>query len=109
MPVDFIQTSVQLYLASQSHSSFNPFVKEEKRACLYSVRLLESVIPIQAKIQVLWTSSPQQLNFKILNDNKKTPEIYSYKTDSDGSSGEIESISEEISIRATVMRHSLMP
>ena len=68
LPVDSIQTSVQLYLASQSHSSFNPFVKEEKRACLYSVRLLESVIPIQAKIQVLWTSSPQQLNFKILND-----------------------------------------
>lgn len=48
LPVDFIQTSVQLYLASQSHSSCNPFVKEEKRACLYSVRLWESVIPIQA-------------------------------------------------------------
>lgn len=48
LPVDSIQTSVQLYLASQSHSSFNPLVKEEKRACLYSVRLLESVIPMQA-------------------------------------------------------------
>lgn len=47
-PVDSIQTSLQLYLASQLHSSFNPFVKEEKRACLYSVRLLESVIPIHA-------------------------------------------------------------
>ena len=31
------------------------------------------------------------------------------KTDSDWSSGEIESTSEEISLRATVMRHSLMP
>lgn len=48
LPVDSMQTSLQLYLASQSHSSFNPFVKEEKRACLYSVRLLESVIPMQA-------------------------------------------------------------
>ena len=27
---------------------FNPLEKEEKRACLYSVRLLESVIPMQA-------------------------------------------------------------
>ena len=35
--------------------------------------------------------------------------IYSYKTASDWSSGEIESTSEEISLRATVMRHSLMP
>ena len=55
------------------------------------------------------TSSPQQLNLKILNDKKLPPGIYSYKTDSDWSSGEIESTSEEISLRATVMRHSLMP
>ena len=48
LPVDSIQTSVQLYLASQSHNSCNPFEKEEKRACLYSVRLWESVIPMQA-------------------------------------------------------------
>ena len=34
---------------------------------------------------------------------------YSYKTDSDWSSGKIESTLEEISLRATVMRHSLMP
>ena len=60
-------------------------------------------------IPVLWTSSPQQLNFKILNDNKITSRFYSYKTDIDWSSGEIESTSEEISLRATVMRHSLMP
>ena len=48
LPVDSMHTSLQLYFASQSHSSFNPFVKEEKRACLYSVQLLESVIPTQA-------------------------------------------------------------
>lgn len=40
---------------------------------------------------------------------KKSPEIYSYKTDSDWSSGENESTSEEISLRSTLMRHSLMP
>ena len=45
----------------------------------------------------------------ILKDNKKPPALYSYKTDSDWSSGEIESTSEEISLRATVMRQSLMP
>ena len=48
LPVDSIQTSIQLYLASQRHNSCNPLVKEEKRACLYSVRLKESVMPIQA-------------------------------------------------------------
>ena len=31
----------------------HPLVNEEKRDCLYSVRPLESVIPIQANIQVL--------------------------------------------------------
>ena len=72
LPVDSIQTSVQSYLASQWHNSCRPLVKEEKRACLYTVRLLESVIPIQAKIHVLWTSRPQQLFFKILKDNKNT-------------------------------------
>lgn len=60
LPVDSKQMSLQLYFTSQSHSSCNPFVKEEKRACLYSVRPLESVMPMQAKIHVLWTSSPQQ-------------------------------------------------
>ena len=45
----------------------------------------------------------------ILKDNKKPSVEYSYKTDSDWSSGEIESTSEEISLRATGMRHSLMP
>lgn len=49
------------------------------------------------------------VELKILNDKKLPPGIYSYKTDSDWSSGEIESTSEEISLRATVMRHSLMP
>ena len=48
LPVDSMHTSLQLYLTSQSHNSCNPLVKEEKRACLYSVRPLESVIPIQA-------------------------------------------------------------
>ena len=48
LPVDSMQTSVQLYLESQSHSSCRPFEKEEKRASLYSVRLKESVMPIQA-------------------------------------------------------------
>ena len=48
LPVDSIQTSLQLYFASQLHNSFKPFVKEEKRACLYSVRLFGSVIPMQA-------------------------------------------------------------
>ena len=38
LPVDSIQTSVQEYLASQSDSSLSPLEKEEKRACLYSVR-----------------------------------------------------------------------
>ncbi len=41
--------------------------KEEKRACLYSVRPFVSVMPMQAKIQVLWTSRPQQFLRKILN------------------------------------------
>ena len=35
--------------------------------------------------------------------------LYSYKTDSDWSSGKIKSILEEISLRATAMRNSLMP
>ena len=35
--------------------------------------------------------------------------FYSHKTGSDWSSGKIESTLEEISLRATVMRHSLMP
>lgn len=48
LPVDSMQTSVQLYLGSQSHSSCRLLVKEEKRAFLYSVHLSESVIPIQA-------------------------------------------------------------
>ena len=48
LPVDSMQTSLQLYFASQSHSSFKPLEKEEKRACLYSVRRLESVMPMQA-------------------------------------------------------------
>lgn len=34
LPEDSIQTSVQLYLASQLDSSLSPFEKEEKRACL---------------------------------------------------------------------------
>ena len=33
----------------------------------------------------------------------------SYKTDSDWLSGEIETTSEEIGLRVTFMRHSLMP
>ena len=48
LPADSMQTSVQLYLESQSHSSFRPLVKEEKRASLYSVRFWDSVMPIQA-------------------------------------------------------------
>lgn len=40
--------STMIYFASQSDGSCNPFVKEEQRACLHSVRPLESVIPIQA-------------------------------------------------------------
>ena len=48
LPVDSMQTSLHSYLASQSHSSFNPFVKDEKRACLYSVMLFGPVIPMQA-------------------------------------------------------------
>ena len=52
-PVDSMQTSEQEYFASQSAKSCSPLGNEEKRACLYSVRPLESVIPIQANIQVL--------------------------------------------------------
>ena len=52
-PVDSMQTSEQEYLASQSANSCNPLENEEKRLCLYSVRPLESVMPIQAYIQVL--------------------------------------------------------
>lgn len=48
LPVDSIQTSVQEYLESQAAKSLSPLEKEEKRACLYSVRPLESVIPMQA-------------------------------------------------------------
>ncbi len=44
--VDSIQNSKQEYLASQSASSRRLLEKEEKRACLYSVRPLVSVIPI---------------------------------------------------------------
>lgn len=46
LPVDSIQTSVQLYFASRPHNSCNLFVKGEKRACIYSVRLWVSVIPM---------------------------------------------------------------
>ncbi len=109
LPVDSMQTPLQLYFASQSHSWCNPLVKEEKRACLYSVGFFEPVISIQAKLHVLWTSSPQQLNFKILKDKKPPLDFYCYKTDSDWSSGEIESTSEEIGLQAIVMCHSLMP
>lgn len=48
LPDDSIQTSVQEYLVSQSDNSCNSFEKEEKRACLYSVQLLVSVILMQA-------------------------------------------------------------
>ena len=48
LPVDSMQTSVQEYLASQAANSLSPLEKEEKRACLYSVRPLGSVIPMQA-------------------------------------------------------------
>ena len=37
-----------LGLASQSANSCSPLVKDEKLACLYSVRPFVSVIPIQA-------------------------------------------------------------
>ena len=46
-------------------------------------------------------------NFKRQKNNLL--KVYSYKTDSDWSSGKIESTLEEISLRATVMRQSLMP
>ena len=42
LPVDSIQTSVQEYLESQAAKSLSPLEKEEKRACLYSVRPLGS-------------------------------------------------------------------
>ena len=48
LPVDSIQTSMQEYLASHAANSLRPLEKEEKRACLYSVRPLGSVIPMQA-------------------------------------------------------------
>ncbi len=38
-----MQTSEQEYFASQSARSLSPLENEEKRACLYSVRPLESV------------------------------------------------------------------
>ena len=46
-------------------------------------------------------------NFERQRDNLLID--YRYKTDSDWSSGKIESTLEEISLRATVMRQSLMP
>ena len=70
LPVDSMQTSEQLYCSSHAESSFNPLEKEEKLFSLYAVRPFASVIPIQAKIQVLWTSSPQQFLRKILKDNR---------------------------------------
>ena len=48
LPIDSIQTTIQLYLASPRHNSCTPLVKEEKWACLYSICLKESVMPIQA-------------------------------------------------------------
>ena len=65
-PVDSIQTSAQECFVSHPANSRSPLENEEKRACLYSVRPFASVIPIQAKIHVLWTSSPQQFLRRIL-------------------------------------------
>jgi hypothetical protein len=75
-----MQTSEQECFASQSDNSRSPPEKDENRACLYSVRPFASVIQIQAKIQVLCTSSPQQFLRKILKANesllqKQTEEV----------------------------------
>ena len=48
LPVDSIQTLVQEYLASHAANSLSPLEKGEKRACLYSVRPLGLVMPMQA-------------------------------------------------------------
>jgi len=88
-------------MRNHAESSRRPLEKEENLFSLYSVRPFASVIPMQAKIQVLWASRPQQLKRKILKANKTPPDIfYSCKSGSDWSSGEIETTSEEISLRA---------
>ena len=69
LPVDSMQTSVHLYFESHSDRLRSPFVKVENRLSKYSVRPFESVMPMQAYIQVLWTSSPQQFLRMILNGN----------------------------------------
>lgn len=48
LPIDSIQTSVQEYLESHAANSLGHIEKEEKRACLCTVRLLGLVISIQA-------------------------------------------------------------
>ena len=53
--------------------SRRPLEKEQNLFSLYYVLPLESVIPIQVKIQVLWTSSPHQLKRKFLKANKTYP------------------------------------
>lgn len=90
-----LHTNIVTVIFHKSVTQFlQPFWKE-KRVCLYLIRLLVSVIQIQAKIHVL-------------KDAKNFQLIYKDKTDIDGSSGKIESILEEIGLQATEMRQLLM-
>ena len=109
LPVDSIRTSEQAYFASQSASSRSPLENEEKLACLYSVRPLASVIPIQAKIQVLWTSSPQQFLRRILKATLNLLHIRVKKVRQGLVTRQNRVDLKEISLRATLMRHSLIP
>ena len=78
-----LHTNIVTVIFHKSVTQFlQPFWKE-KRVCLYLIRLLVSVIQIQAKIHVL-------------KDAKNFQLIYKDKTDIDGSSGKIESILEEM-------------
>lgn len=109
LPVDSMQTSEQEYFASQSARSRSPLENEEKRACLYSVRPLASVIPIQAKIHVLWTSSPQQFLRRILKATLNLLHIRMEKVRQGLVTRQNRVDLKEISLRATLMRQSLMP
>jgi hypothetical protein len=104
-----MQTSEQECFASQTDNSRSPPEKDENRACLYSVRPFASVIPIQAKIQVLCTSSPQQFLRKILKANESLLQKQTEEVRQGLAIRQNRVDLKEISLRATRLRQSLMP
>ena len=108
LPVDSIQTSVQEYLASQAANSPEPFGKGRKAGLLIlctAIGIGNTDAGIDPGFVDVKATAVVTKDFK----HRVPPVKKLCRTGRDWSSGEIESTSEEISLRATGMRQSLMP